>query len=128
KNLFYLRSSSFISGQITRLRHFRECPVRRAPLAWQASKIARPTIARENRHVRTSAEVLEFEPLRQLVGRYISSAMGRRELDKLEPHHDRDRLVHDLAETGEAIEYLRLATRPQPASRGAAIRVDFSGL
>src|SRR4051794_4108553 len=54
--------------------------------------------------------------------------MGRRELDKLQPHNDRDRLVNDLAETGEAIEYLRLAARPQPAARGAAIRVDFGGL
>jgi DNA mismatch repair protein MutS2 len=78
--------------------------------------------------LKTSAEVLEFEPLRQLVGRYISSAMGRRELDKLQPHNDRDRLVNDLAETGEAIEYLRIAARPQPAARGAAIRVDFGGL
>ena len=52
--------------------------------------------------MKTSAEVLEFEPLRQLVGRYISSAMGRRELDKLLPHNDRDRLVSDLAETVEA--------------------------
>ncbi len=76
----------------------------------------------------TSAEVLEFEPLRQLVGRYLSSAMGRRELAKVEPHNDRERLERDLAETGESIEYLRLASRPQPASRGAAIRVDFSGL
>src|SRR4051794_2256439 len=54
--------------------------------------------------------------------------MGRRELDKLQPHNDRDRLVNDLAETGEAIEYLRVAARPQPAARGAAIRVDFGGL
>src|SRR4051794_29678928 len=54
--------------------------------------------------------------------------MGRRELDKLQPHNDRDRLVNDLAETGEAIEYLRLAARPQPAARGAAIRVEFGGL
>ena len=34
----------------------------------------------------------------------------------------------DLAETGEAVEYLRAAGRPQPAGRGAAIRIDFSGL
>ena len=54
--------------------------------------------------------------------------MGRRELDKVQPHHDRDRLVADLAEAGEAIEYLRLAARPQPAARGAAIRIDFGGL
>src|SRR5947209_5401373 len=54
--------------------------------------------------------------------------MGRRELEKVQPHNDRDRLVADLAEAGEAIEYLRIAARPQPATRGAAIRVDFGGL
>jgi DNA mismatch repair protein MutS2 len=78
--------------------------------------------------LKTSAAVLEYELLRQLVGRYIASPMGRRELEKLEPHADRDRLLADLAEAGEAINYLRLAARPQPAARGAAIRIDFGGL
>jgi len=78
--------------------------------------------------LKTSAEVLEFEALRQLVGRYISSAPGRRELDKLQPHVDRARLEDDLAEAAEAVEYLRLAARPQPAARGGAIRVEFGGL
>ena len=78
--------------------------------------------------MKTSAEVLEFEALKQVVGRYISSAPGRRELEKLEPHADRARLEEDLAEASEAIEYLRLAARPQPAARGAAIRVEFGGL
>jgi DNA mismatch repair protein MutS2 len=78
--------------------------------------------------LKASSEVLEYEFLRQLVGRYIASPLGRRELEKVEPHADRDRLIADLAETGEAVRYLRLAARPQPAARGAAIRVDFSGL
>jgi DNA mismatch repair protein MutS2 len=78
--------------------------------------------------LKTSAAVLEFEALRQLLGRYLSSAPGRRELEKLAPHTDRARLEEDLAETAEAVEYLRLAGRPQAAARGAAIRVDFSGL
>ena len=78
--------------------------------------------------MRTSAEVLEFEPLRELVGRFVSSPLGRRELEKIQPHTDLPRLTEDLAETGEATEYLRLASRPQPAARGAAIRVDFGGL
>jgi DNA mismatch repair protein MutS2 len=78
--------------------------------------------------VKTSADVLEYESLRELVGRYLSSPLGRRELAKIEPHVDRDRLVEDLAETGESIGYLRLAARPQPAARGAAIRIDFGGL
>ena len=78
--------------------------------------------------MKTSAEVLEFESLRQLLGRYISSPLGARELAKVQPHTDRARLEEDLAEAGEAVAYVRLATRPQPAARGAAIRIDFSGL
>jgi DNA mismatch repair protein MutS2 len=78
--------------------------------------------------LRTSAEVLEFEPLRQLLGRYVASALGRRELAKVQPHTDRARLTEDLAEADEAIRYLQLATRPQPAARGAAIRIEFGGV
>jgi DNA mismatch repair protein MutS2 len=82
--------------------------------------------------LKTSAAVLEFEALRQLLGRYISSPLGRRELEKVAPHADGARLAGDLAEAGEAVEYLRAATRPQPAGPrgrpGAAIRIDFSGL
>ena len=78
--------------------------------------------------MKTSAEVLEFESLRKLLARYVSSPMGKRELEKVQPHTDPNRLSEDLAEAGEGIEYLRLAARPQPAARGAAIRIDFGGL
>jgi DNA mismatch repair protein MutS2 len=76
----------------------------------------------------TSADVLEFESLRELVGRYVSSPLGRRELDKVQPHTDRDRLESDLAEAEEATGYLRAASKPQPAVRGAAIRINFSSI
>ncbi len=76
----------------------------------------------------TSADVLEFEPLRELVGRYIASPLGRAELDKVQPHTDRERLEEDLAEAEEATGYLRAASKPQPAARGAAIRVNFSSI
>jgi DNA mismatch repair protein MutS2 len=78
--------------------------------------------------LKTSADVLEYEALRQMIGRYLYSPMGRRELEKVAPHSGRERLEEDLAETGEAVEYLRAAGRPQTAGRGAAIRIDFSGL
>ncbi|HTS25819.1 MAG TPA: Smr/MutS family protein [Bryobacteraceae bacterium] len=78
--------------------------------------------------MKTSGEVLEFESLRKVLARYVSSAMGHRELEKVQPRSDLDGLSEDLAEAGEAIEYLRLAARPQPAARGAAIRIDFGGL
>jgi DNA mismatch repair protein MutS2 len=82
----------------------------------------------DNGSLRTSAEVLEYEALRDLLGRYIASPLGRGELEKVTPHQDRQRLEDDLAECGEAIEYLRTASKPHPAGRGAAIRIDFGQL
>ncbi len=76
----------------------------------------------------TSAGILEFESLRQLIGRFIFSPLGRAELAKLQPHTDRERLEADLAEAEEATEYLRAAAKPQPAARGAAIRLNFSSI
>lgn len=76
----------------------------------------------------TSAETLEFYRLRDLVGRYIASPLGRGELAKVEPHSDRAALEADHAETAESVAYLRSAARPQPAQRGAAIRLDFNGI
>ena len=78
--------------------------------------------------MKTSAEVLEFEPLRQLVGRYIASPLGKRELEKVSPLADRAQLDTDLAEAGEAIQYLHVALHPQSGSRGAALRIEFGGI
>ncbi|MDQ6698616.1 MAG: Smr/MutS family protein [Acidobacteriota bacterium] len=78
--------------------------------------------------MKTSADILEFEALRQLLARYVSSPLGRGELDKVQPHSDRAKIEADLAEAAEAIGYLRSAARPHPAARGAAIRLDFNGL
>ena len=69
--------------------------------------------------------VLEFEALRALVGRYVRSALGARELASMAPASDRAAILASLSDTSEAIEYLRTASQPQPASRGAAIRVRF---
>ncbi len=69
--------------------------------------------------------VLEFEALRALVGRYLRSMLGRSELAQVTPVSDRAAIESALADTAEAIEYLRAASQPQPASRGAAIRVRF---
>lgn len=76
----------------------------------------------------TSADVLEFEPLRALLGRYVLSPLGRAELAAVQPHTDHERLETDLEEAREAVEYLRSAARPQTAARGAAIRMDFSAI
>jgi len=75
----------------------------------------------------SSAETLEFGALKELVGRYLSTALGRRELEKVEPMSKRRAIEIVLVETGEAIEYLRTATQPQAAGRGSAIRLRFDG-
>jgi DNA mismatch repair protein MutS2 len=76
----------------------------------------------------TSATLLEFDSLKTLIGRYISSPMGRQRLEQVVPSSDRAAIEENLAETGEAIEYLQAAARPQPAARGAAVRLRFDAL
>jgi DNA mismatch repair protein MutS2 len=76
----------------------------------------------------TSAQLLEFDALRRLLGRYVSSPLGATELEKVAPGADRAAAERSLADTAEAIEYLRAAARPQPAARGAAVRLRFSAL
>jgi DNA mismatch repair protein MutS2 len=75
-----------------------------------------------------ATEVLEFEALRALVGRYVRSPLGRAELERIAPSSDRAAVENALGESGEGIEYLRAASQPQTAARGAAIRVRFEGL
>jgi DNA mismatch repair protein MutS2 len=69
--------------------------------------------------------VLEFEALRALVGRYVSSQLGRAELAEVAPGTDRSAIEQALADAAESIEYLRTASQPQTAARGAAIRIRF---
>jgi DNA mismatch repair protein MutS2 len=73
----------------------------------------------------TSSDLLEFEDLKRLLGRFVASPLGGRALAKLTPGDDRAAIEETLAETGEAVEYLRAASRPQPAARGAAVRLRF---
>src|SRR5579863_7247812 len=69
--------------------------------------------------------VLEFEALRELLGRYVRSPLGRAGLAAVAPVADRAAIETALADTAEAIAYLRTASQPQPAARGAAIRIRF---
>jgi DNA mismatch repair protein MutS2 len=75
-----------------------------------------------------SADLLEFEPLRELVGRYVGSPLGRAELEKLAPHSDRAALENALADVAEAIAYQGASRQPQAASRGSAIRLRFNSI
>jgi DNA mismatch repair protein MutS2 len=74
----------------------------------------------------TSADILEYESLRGLLGRYVSSPLGKAELARIAPHTDAALLSSDLAEAGEAVAYLRAAAQPQPGA--AAIRIEFGGI
>jgi DNA mismatch repair protein MutS2 len=75
-----------------------------------------------------SADLLEFESLRELVGRFVRSQLGKDELEQLQPHSDRNTLESTLADVAEAISYLRATQEAQPATRGAAIRVRFDSI
>jgi DNA mismatch repair protein MutS2 len=75
-----------------------------------------------------SADLLEFEPLRELVGRYVGSPLGRAELEKLEPQTDRAILESALADVAEAIAYQGASRQPQAAARGSAIRLRFNSI
>ncbi len=69
--------------------------------------------------------VLEFEALRGLLERFVRTPLGRAELAHVTPGFDRGAIESALADAAEAIDHLRTAAQPQPASRGAAIRVRF---
>lgn len=76
----------------------------------------------------TSATLLEFDSLKALIGRYVASPMGRQRLEEVVPSSDRAALEENLAETGEAVEYMQAAARPQPSARGAAVHLRFDAL
>jgi DNA mismatch repair protein MutS2 len=70
----------------------------------------------------TGLEALEWDQVHALVARSIASPAGAVEMERVAPSTDRVRIEHDLAETGEAIEYLRAA------GKGGALRINLNGL
>ena len=75
-----------------------------------------------------STDLLEFESLRQLLGRFVRSPLGQAELALVEPYSDRARLQETLADVAEAVVYARAATQPQAASKGSAIKIRFDSI
>ena len=73
-----------------------------------------------------SAAVLEFEPLRALLGRYVRSSLGRAELAKVEPTSDRAIIEDALADTERSRR--RTSDSSQPQQRGATARVRFDDI
>jgi DNA mismatch repair protein MutS2 len=60
---------------------------------------------------RTSADLLEFDELKRLLGRYVAGPLGRTELDRLQPVESRDQLESALAEVAEAMDFVRVNGR-----------------
>jgi DNA mismatch repair protein MutS2 len=71
---------------------------------------------------------LEFEVLRALVARYVRGALGRAELERVEPSNDRAAIENALADARQGCAYLEAASRPQQAARGAAIKINFGDI
>lgn len=76
----------------------------------------------------TSASLLEFDGLKQLLGRFVQSPGGRTILAALRPVADRRELEALGVETQEAIDFLNAAMDPQVAGRGAASRLRFDNM
>ena len=72
--------------------------------------------------------MLEFDALLALLGRYVSSELGRRELGRVAPSSDRIALEAIHSANAEAIEYVQTASRPQTTGRCAAARIRFESL
>ena len=73
----------------------------------------------------SSASLLQFDELKELLAKYAGSVAGRALVFALTPHNDRFALETDLAEAGEAIGYLQEVSGAQETARGAAIRLRF---
>jgi len=76
--------------------------------------------------IQWSTALLEYDALKRLIERYTPSALGQARARKIEPSTDRDQLESRHAEVAEAMESLRAAAHPQPASRTAVIRLRFA--
>jgi DNA mismatch repair protein MutS2 len=77
---------------------------------------------------RESVNLLEYESLRALVGRWVASDMGRRQLADVTPSTERSALEQIHAETAEAMAYLAEASRPQTRAGEVPPRLRFEGL
>lgn len=73
----------------------------------------------------SSAALLQFDDLKDLLARYAGSSAGRALVLALDQHRDRFALENGLADAGEAIVYLREVSGAQEAARGTAVRLRF---
>ncbi|HEX4751088.1 MAG TPA: Smr/MutS family protein [Bryobacteraceae bacterium] len=73
----------------------------------------------------SSAGLLQFDELKELIAKYAGSAAGRDLALSLDQHHDRNVLENGLADAGEAISWLRELSGAQEATRGSVLRLRF---
>lgn len=77
---------------------------------------------------RWSQDLLEFDELKAIVGRYVYSAPARRALEAIEPSTDLDALNEAMADIVEAMEYQSQAVGGTEASGSTMLRLKFSTL
>ena len=75
-----------------------------------------------------SLELLEYEALKRLLGRYVESPLGGQLLEGCTPLTDRARLKDLLADAAEATDYLRESSQPHPSTRSASGGLRFGSL
>ncbi len=75
-----------------------------------------------------SADLLEFESLRRLIGQYIRGPLGKDELEKLDAAFRSRRPRRSARGHSEALVYWNASHHPQAAGRGAAIRLHFDSM
>lgn len=76
----------------------------------------------------SSAGLLEFDAVKAILARYLSSPAGRRKLAAVEPVNDRAWLAGTLPETAEALAHHAASLKQQAQARGVALRLSFESL
>jgi len=76
----------------------------------------------------SSTELLQFSDLKELMARYAGSSAGRELVAQLEPDSNRSAIESALADSGEAIAYLRELHGSNDAKSGSLLRLRFDQL
>jgi DNA mismatch repair protein MutS2 len=76
----------------------------------------------------SSIELLQFTELKELMARYAGSSAGRELVAQLEPDFNRSAIESALADSGEAIAYLRELHGSSDAKSGSLLRLRFDQL
>jgi DNA mismatch repair protein MutS2 len=75
-----------------------------------------------------STDLLEFEAIKAILGRYVSSPSGGASWKRFAPTNNRTALEEVVAETSEALAYHSAAVKQSPNTRGGLVRLSFESL